>query len=312
MELRHLRAFLAIAEEGSITAASKRLFATQPAVTRQLAQLEQSLDTRLFDRLHAGVALTDSGRRLEPEARRILGLADAVIDGCRDERSTLRGRLVVSCPEEGIGPLTAVVVAAYRAAHPNVDVIVEKDTPYVTIETLAHRDNPYDVALWGLDFDDDRFRVDGVYSEQVEMLVSAESELASAVEPLRADEVLELPFVRPSDFMTAWAKPNMLAPLRNGSRSRFVAREPFDHITECIDDIVDGRAFVGVTKATESIPGTVQVPIDADLTSTLGVITPAGEHRQHIRNFGAIAARIGRDLHGLVPEAGPPEDVLGS
>lgn len=58
MELRHLRTFLAIVEEGSITAASKRLFTTQPAVTRQLAQLEGSLGRRLFERVHNGVALT--------------------------------------------------------------------------------------------------------------------------------------------------------------------------------------------------------------------------------------------------------------
>lgn len=306
MELRHLRTFLAIAEEGSITAASRRLFTSQPAVTRQLAQLERSLDTRLFDRLPQGVTLTDAGLRLAPEAGRILGLADAVIEGCRDDQSSLRGSLVISSPEEGLGPLTAVVIAAYRAAHPNVDVVVHEETPYESIETLGDRSNPYDIALWGLDFGDDRFHVDGVYSERIELLTSECSEIARADRPIPVSEALDLAYANPSDFMQKWAHRHMLAELRNGSHPRFATHEPFDHATECLDDVIARRAVVGVTTGTDPVPGTVQVPIDADVVATIGVITPVGEQRQHVRNFGTIAAAVGRDLYPLCPGARPP------
>lgn len=93
MELRLLRAFIRIAEEGSITAASRRLFTTQPAVTRQLAQLERSLGARLFDRTPHGVVLTDAGGRLLPEARRLVELADAVAEQDLDERRCEEVRL---------------------------------------------------------------------------------------------------------------------------------------------------------------------------------------------------------------------------
>ncbi len=61
----------------------------------------------------------------------MLGLADAVIEGRRDDRSLVRSRLDISCPEEGLGALTSVVIAAYRAAHPNIDVVVHEETPHL-------------------------------------------------------------------------------------------------------------------------------------------------------------------------------------
>lgn len=65
VEIRHLRAFLAIAEELNLTRAAKRLHVTQPALSRTLAQLERELGVRLVDRSTHHVALTDSGVRFE-------------------------------------------------------------------------------------------------------------------------------------------------------------------------------------------------------------------------------------------------------
>ena len=306
MELRHLRAFLAIAEERSITAASRRLFAAQPAVTRQLAQLERSLGTQLFVRAYDGVTLTNAGKRLEPEARRIVGLADVVVDSCRAEQSTLRGRLIISSPEEGLNTLTSVVLAAYRVSHPNVDVEIQHNTSYSTIETLGHRDNPFDVALWGLNFSYDQFHVDAVYSERIQLAVSEQTEIATAAAAVDIRDVLELPQVRPIPFMQRWAVENLFGAFRNGSVPRFVASDPFDHIADGVDDIIQGRAVTGVSTGTEPIPGVAFVSIDQDVQWSVGVITPAAERRQHVRNFGVIAANIGRELHALVPQAGPP------
>ncbi len=232
----------------------------------------------------------ETGSRLEPEARRILGLADAVIEGRRDDRSLVRSRLDISCPEEGLGALTSVVIAAYRAAHPNIDVVVHEETPYESIETLGRRDNPYGIALWGVDYGNDRFHVDGVYSERIDLLESDQSHLASAIEPVAIADVLDLAFVRPTPFMQSWAHPQMLDGLRNGSSPRFARSDPFHHIMDCVEDVIDGRAVAGISVGTAAIPGTAVVPIDADVTTTMGAIMPAGEQRQHVRNFGTIAA----------------------
>ena len=72
MDRQALQAFLAVADSGSFTAAADILFLTQPAVSKRISQLEQHLGARLFDRLGRQVQLTEAGRALLPQARRVL------------------------------------------------------------------------------------------------------------------------------------------------------------------------------------------------------------------------------------------------
>jgi len=72
MELASLRTFLAVAENGSFSAAAQQLYLTQPAVSKRLATLEEELDIRLFDRIGRRVRLTHAGEVLLPKAREIL------------------------------------------------------------------------------------------------------------------------------------------------------------------------------------------------------------------------------------------------
>jgi DNA-binding transcriptional LysR family regulator len=72
MNIEGLTAFLAVAETGSFTGAADRLFLTQPAISKRIAQLEADLDTRLFDRIGRDVRLTQAGDALLPRARAIL------------------------------------------------------------------------------------------------------------------------------------------------------------------------------------------------------------------------------------------------
>lgn len=72
MEIQWLKAFLAVAEQGSASEAAEALHLTQPAISKRLAALEQQLDTPLFDRIGRRLQLTDAGRALLPRARHIL------------------------------------------------------------------------------------------------------------------------------------------------------------------------------------------------------------------------------------------------
>ncbi|WP_237065820.1 LysR family transcriptional regulator [Microbulbifer guangxiensis] len=84
MEIQWLRAFLSIAEQGSVSEAAEHLHLTQPAVSKRLAALEQQLGTPLFDRIGRKLQLTDAGRALLPRARHIL---NEVSDAERELRS---------------------------------------------------------------------------------------------------------------------------------------------------------------------------------------------------------------------------------
>ena len=74
MELRTLRYFIAVAQEGSLTNASKRLHITQPTLSRQLADLERELGRQLFLRTRDGVELTEYGTVLLDYAQSITEL----------------------------------------------------------------------------------------------------------------------------------------------------------------------------------------------------------------------------------------------
>lgn len=78
MEIRQLRYFLAIAEEEHFGRAAVRLHVAQPALTRQIHNLEEKLQVKLFDRLPRGVRLSAAGRALQEDARRLLADVDQI------------------------------------------------------------------------------------------------------------------------------------------------------------------------------------------------------------------------------------------
>ncbi|MBI3560758.1 MAG: LysR family transcriptional regulator [Gammaproteobacteria bacterium] len=72
MDIASLHAFITVADTGSFSLASTKLYLTQPAISKRIALLESELDTRLFDRIGRQISLTEAGQALLPRARRIL------------------------------------------------------------------------------------------------------------------------------------------------------------------------------------------------------------------------------------------------
>jgi len=91
MELRHLRYFIAVAEEGSLlTAAQRRLHTSQPSLSRQIRDLESEVGVKLLERQARGVTLTAAGKIFLDHARMALLQVEAGIDGAR--RTDLENR----------------------------------------------------------------------------------------------------------------------------------------------------------------------------------------------------------------------------
>ncbi|MFM0694265.1 LysR family transcriptional regulator [Paraburkholderia sp. GV068] len=99
MELRHLRYFVAVAELRSVRAASEQLHVTQPAISRQIQDLEEAIGAALFDRTPRGLVLTSAGKAYLAEAREILDRVDAANRLPRQIASGLRGHLRVGFVE---------------------------------------------------------------------------------------------------------------------------------------------------------------------------------------------------------------------
>src|ERR1044071_6196947 len=79
VELRYLRYFVAVAEEGSITSASSRLRVAQPALSRQIRALEHEIGVPLLERTSRGVMLTEAGASFAEDARQILAKIESVV-----------------------------------------------------------------------------------------------------------------------------------------------------------------------------------------------------------------------------------------
>lgn len=122
VELRHLRYFLAVAETLSFRRAAERLRVAQPALSKQIRDLEHAIGARLFDRNTAGVALTDAGTVLLDEVRDVLERVEMAATAAREAAAGRSGRLTIG----NIGTLSATLLppalSAFRARYPAVEV----------------------------------------------------------------------------------------------------------------------------------------------------------------------------------------------
>ncbi|CAM4043440.1 LysR family transcriptional regulator [Roseateles saccharophilus] len=138
MNFTHLAAFQAVVETGSVTAAAERLHVSQPALTREIRQLEERLGLVLFDRLPRGMQPTEAGRLLAGYASQIFRLADAAETALTELGGLVRGRLAVAASRTTGAYLLPPIVAAYRQRHPGVELSLSvSNTEQVQARLLA-------------------------------------------------------------------------------------------------------------------------------------------------------------------------------
>jgi DNA-binding transcriptional LysR family regulator len=144
-ELRHLRAFLAVAQELNFTRAAQRLHVAQQAVSKSVAQLEKELGVELLERTSREVRLTEAGRALRADARLIVDAADAAFARARDHGRGLAGSFKVGATP-AVGP--RVISHMLRALHhdaPELSIAVREIRPNEIARRL--RDGTVDVVL---------------------------------------------------------------------------------------------------------------------------------------------------------------------
>jgi len=125
MNLKHLAVFYAVARTGSINQAAKKLYVSQPAISRQIRLLEESLGLSLFDRLPRGVRLTDSGRVLAEDARRIFALVKQAESSLEDIRLLSAGKLALGASTTIANYLLPSLLTRFQTTHPAIDVRLE-------------------------------------------------------------------------------------------------------------------------------------------------------------------------------------------
>lgn len=137
MELRHLRYFQVVAEEGHVGRAARRLRISQPPLSRQIQALEAELGLRLFDRNRRGVALTAAGAAFQLRCRAVFDAIDQAVASARRATEGELGRLAIGYVSSLAYVGLAEVLRAFRAGSPQVDVIVREGPPQEQIDALV-------------------------------------------------------------------------------------------------------------------------------------------------------------------------------
>jgi DNA-binding transcriptional LysR family regulator len=122
MDLRRLRTFVAVAELGTVSKAAVRLRIGQPALSRQIGDLQQELGIRLFDHVGRGLVLTAEGEQLLADCRRVLTDFDVVRERAEVLRRGDRGVLKVAAPPHTIESVLSRFLPRYAGRFPNVHV----------------------------------------------------------------------------------------------------------------------------------------------------------------------------------------------
>jgi DNA-binding transcriptional LysR family regulator len=144
MELRHLRYFIAVAEELHFGRAAQRLRITQPPLSFQIQALERELGVQLFVRGRR-VLMTEAGRALLGKAREAIEAADAAARAAQLASTTINGRLRVGYPAAGVFELPPLALRTFQERFPNVGTEAVVGATGTHLEALA--DEQLDVAF---------------------------------------------------------------------------------------------------------------------------------------------------------------------
>ena len=139
MDLRQMRYFLAVAEEGNLNRAAERLHMAQPPLTRQIRALEEELGTALFVRTPKGMDLTEAGAALLDEVPNLLALAARARERTLRAGQGLDGRLDVGIFGSGVLDVIPRMLARFHAERPEVRIVPHTQTKAEQIAALRER-----------------------------------------------------------------------------------------------------------------------------------------------------------------------------
>lgn len=264
MELRHLRYFVAVAEDANIGRAATRLRVAQSALSRQLQDLERELGARLLDRLSRGVRLTEAGRVFAEHARRTLDAADEAVRAARAAADGEAGTLRVAPPDFGArSALTADAIARLRALRPGLRLeLVAVPWPEHVEHLLAGRiDVGFGIAGAVSDYPA------AVHAERVDdeplawALLAAHHPLAGR-ETLALADLADVPMVLSDRAAIPGMHDRILAAVRSGGfEPRVVAAPPsFASVAQLVA-VGAGWCAVVDSGAVQPPPGTVAVRV---------------------------------------------------
>ena len=306
MELRHLRYFVAVGEEQHYGRAARRLRLAQPALSRQIQDLERQIGFPLFDRLPRGVRISDAGKLFLDDARRILQeINDATARAKRIASGlagTLRIGFVESISWHGIIPDS---IKAFRQRRPDVELQLKTLSSLEQIAAIqsSSLDAGFAVPLANPDHGLANFKV-GVINT---VLAVPKGHALMKLKKIRLRNLVDVPFI----WFPKWAIPNaydrlMAACARGGLTAPHIVQETA--VETMLLGLVQcqvGVAFVNSAARWRCPPGVVLLPV-----TDLNVAFPFSLMWRKDNNSPLIAEFAG-DVKSMVQGKGQNAKILG-
>ncbi|KQY56862.1 MULTISPECIES: LysR substrate-binding domain-containing protein [unclassified Nocardioides] len=247
MELRHLRYFVAVAEELHFGRAAERLHMAQPPLSQQIRQLEAELGVALFTRTTRQVALTPAGARYLERTRAVLAAVDqAGVEAARVDAGEV-GRVSIGFIGSATYSLLPQLARDLRAALPDIEVDV-KGEMLTPDQVLALRDGTIDIALMRTPVPHEDIEVFVVRREPLVVALPSTHPLAEA-ESVRVRDLRDEPFVTyPSEHRSVLHDTVLAACQRAGFSPRKAVQ-----VAETSTLVVFVAAGLGVALVPESV-----------------------------------------------------------
>lgn len=280
---RRLQVFHAVARQLSFTKAAEQLFMTQPAVTFQIKQLEEHLNTRLFDRSHGRIALTPAGELVFGYAEKILTMSEELETRVGELTGAISGPLLLGASTTIAEFYLPQILGEFKAMHPHV----QAHMTVANSETIVNRvaEHVLDIGLIESPSHQHGVHTEVVCDDMLVLICSPKHKLATATR-VSAAEVAAEPFVSREpgsgtrDVADQYFQQNKIAP--DAINVVMELGSP-----EAIKGVVETGLGVSIlsraTVAKELRLGVlVAVPLHPPLIRGLSVVTPHEKFRSRL------------------------------
>jgi len=296
IELRHLRYFVAVADEASFTAAAHRVHVAQQVLSTQIRQLEDAVGTRLLNRTNKGATLTPAGAAFLTVARETLAGLDRGVTAARNAARAVSGKLSVGVGSGSENETRTRLLTAFERAYPGVEMHLQIFD--MTQPSAGLLDHSSDVALLRPPVAAPGIELATVRTEPRMFVLPAGHPLA-AREELKLGDVTGLPFVT-AELATdgceprAWQDDWLIRPRPGGDEP--VIGATARTVDDWCEHVAAGHG-IGLCPASAATfhgrPGVCFVPSAGLPPATMCVAWRAGDTRPAVQRFVSLATESG-------------------
>jgi LysR family hca operon transcriptional activator len=195
VELRHLRYFVAVGEELNLTRAAERLHTVRPSLSRQISQLEEIFGIRLLCRHGHQLELTDAGRTLVDDAKKLLQDFDFIFDRVRRVAQLEAGRLTIGFFPAAEWRVLPRLLPYLRSQHPDLQILLRILTHNEQITALQNR--TINAGFLRHPISDPELSFEAIHRDKIIAVLPARHELAR-LRRVPLSKLAKLPLVRPN------------------------------------------------------------------------------------------------------------------